>query len=201
MTRKTGLFSTKAEVSGVKKNPRKAAKVEEVEVEEVVQKVKKPIKSKVAPKETAKPKAATKKPTAKKAAPKKTKVVEDSPESQLMVVIPRFFENKTIGDKHKKLADADNKIIKTLMERGELEEFEVNDIVASLSTRESTSYVEDLLLAKIKELEVPGIIKTVEVVDREALESAIAHGEIALEDLVDTQKTTSSTALYVKPKK
>ena len=201
MTRKKGLFDAKAvETKGVKKNPRKAAKVEEVAVDETVTKIKKPVKSaaKVAPKKaeaktTAKVKA---KPKAKKA-----KAVEESPEQTLQVVIPRYYENNENAKSFKKIADADNKVIKTMMERGEFEEFEVGDIVANLTERTSTGYVEDLLLAKIKELGVPGIIKTVEVVDREALESAIAHGEIDMEDLVDTQKTTTSTALYVKLKK
>ena len=56
-------------------------------------------------------------------------------------------------------------------------------ISLSVSTTPNVSYDEDVLLRIIKKLGVPGIIKTKEYVDIEAMESALYHNTIQKDDI------------------
>lgn len=104
-------------------------------------------------------------------------------------------ENKSAMDSYKKIVDAKAKKIKELMLNSNLTKKTSGKYTAKLTTRKSESFDEDGLVKYIKSslwanmgsMECP-YIKTVEVVNWDALEKAMYNGEISKEQMTDIGK-------------
>lgn len=130
---------------------------------------------------------------------KQVSLVEDvrTAEEKLSQLLPVYEANKSEMDSYKKLVDKDNKEIKSIMLGAELGEFVVDDIKASCSVSEREDFIEEALIAKLKEMKVRGIVKKKEYVDMDALESAIYNGKIDAAALADCQTKKEVVTLRV----
>lgn len=130
---------------------------------------------------------------------KQISLVEDvrTPEEKLSQLLPVYEANKSKMDSYKKLVDKDNKKIKSIMLEAGLKEFVVDDIKASCSVSEREDFIEEALIAKLKEMKVPGIVKKKEYVDMDALENAIYNGKIDAAALADCQTKKEVVTLRV----
>lgn len=126
---------------------------------------------------------------------------------ELDTIIPQFYKDKAEMDKFKKVADAENKKIKQLMLDANEDTHEAGEYVARQSVSERESLNEDKLIEVLKKHEIPGVIKTKEYVDMNALESYLYHNEMTkgfAADLDRCKTTTEVVTLRVtknKPKK
>lgn len=130
---------------------------------------------------------------------KQISLVEDvrTPEEKLSQLLPVYEANKSEMDSYKKLVDKDNKEIKAIMLGAELGEFIVDDIKASCSVSEREDFIEEALIAKLKEMKIRGIVKKKEYVDMDALENAIYSGKIDAALLADCQTKKEVVTLRV----
>ncbi len=130
---------------------------------------------------------------------KQISLVEDvrTPEEKLSQLLPVYEANKSKMDSYKKLVDKDNKKIKSIMLEARLKEFIVDDIKASCSVSEREDFIEEALIAKLKEMKVRGIVKKKEYVDMDALENAIYNGKIDAAALADCQTKKEVVTLKV----
>lgn len=130
---------------------------------------------------------------------KQLSLIEDvrTPEEKLSQLLPIYEANKSKMDSYKKLVDKDNKEIKSIMLGAGLREFVVDDIKASCSVSEREDFIEEALIAKLKEMKVPGIVKKKEYVDMDALENAIYNGKIDAAALADCQTKKEVITLRV----
>ena len=120
-----------------------------------------------------------------------------TPEEKLSQLLPVYEANKSKMDSYKKLVDKDNKEIKSIMLGAGLREFIVDDIKASCSVSEREDFIEEALIAKLKEMKVRGIVKKKEYVDMDALENAIYNGKIDAAALADCQTKKEVVTLRV----
>ena len=130
---------------------------------------------------------------------KQISLVEDvrTPEEKLSQLLPIYEANKSKMDSYKKLVDKDNKEIKSIMLGAGLREFVVDDIKASCLVSEREDFIEEALIAKLKEMKVQGIVKKKEYVDMDALENAIYNGKIDAAALADCQTKKEVVTLRV----
>lgn len=91
-------------------------------------------------------------------------------------LIPTYYKNKEKMESYKKLVDEQNKNIKELM-NGEYS-YEVGKYKAVVSTSTRVSMDEQKLMMLLKANNIKGVIKTIEVIDMDALENLIYHNEI-----------------------
>lgn len=113
-----------------------------------------------------------------------------------------FYEDKKLADKYKKSSEAYNAQIKELMSTMKTTMFETSTgLIAKLITQNRESFIDELLLAKIKELDIPGIIKTKEYVDMDALENAIYNGQLNASELSSCREIKQVVTLKVSQKK
>lgn len=127
---------------------------------------------------------------------------EQTQKELLNSIIECFYKDKQTADKYKKSAEEYNKEIKDIMADIRIDEFETdNGLVAKLTHKQSESFNEEKLLAKIKELNIHGIIKTREYVDMEALENAIYNENIDASELSACREIKETVALKVSKKK
>ena len=119
------------------------------------------------------------------------------PEERLSELLPVYQANKSEMDSYKKLVDKDNKEIKTIMLDSKLDEFIVDNIKASCSVSEREDFIEEALIAKLKEMKIRGVVKKKEHVDMDALENAIYHGKIDAASLADCQTKKEVVTLRV----
>lgn len=120
---------------------------------------------------------------------------------ELLKLIERFGSmNEKVKDL-KKVADEDNKEIKRIMSELDLSKVESETFVASYSVAKTESFDDEKLITRLKELGCHNVIKTVEVVDMELLESALYDGQIAGAELADCKVTKETPRLVVKVKK
>lgn len=127
---------------------------------------------------------------------------EQTQKELLNSIIECFYKDKQIADKYKKSAEEYNKEIKDIMADIKIDEFETdNGLIAKLTHKQLESFNEEKLLAKIKELNIPGIIKTREYVDMEALENAIYNENIDASELSTCREVKETIALKVTKKK
>lgn len=106
---------------------------------------------------------------------------------ELLELIPAYEKSKSILDFYKKEADNSGKKIKSIMLAEGLETFIVGNTKATVKVSEKNNFNEEALIAKLKELGVPGIIKKKEYVDMDALENALYHEKINAIDLANCQ--------------
>lgn len=127
---------------------------------------------------------------AEKKATRKSKV------SELSVLVSRWGENKSTADKLKKDVDKDAAQIKQIMIDNNKEDSTSGKYTAHLSYATSQQVDEEGLLEYIKS-KIQGkkkscpYIKTIEVIDYNALEKAIYNGEITKEQVLEMDKYKS----------
>ena len=127
---------------------------------------------------------------------------EVNEERILNSTIECFYEDKQLADKYKKSAEEYNKEIKQLMSTINKNEFETDSgLIAKISVQKRESFIEEALLQKIKELKVPGIIKTKEYVDMDLLEDAIYNEKLDASELTTCRKIQEVVTLKVSKKK
>lgn len=106
-------------------------------------------------------------------------------------LVPRYGDEKTEMDRYKKLCDADNAEIKSIMSDLALQHYTAGKYKVTRSVQERESVDEDLLLSLLKpfpEVQVHSIIKTKEYVDFDALEAALYKEALPKEVLLEIDK-------------
>lgn len=108
-------------------------------------------------------------------------------------LVPRYGEEKSVMDRYKKLCDADNAEIKTIMTDLALQHYTAGDYKVVRSVQERESIDEDLLLTILQnspepEIRLNGIIKTKEYVDFDALEAALFRERLPKSVLLEIDK-------------
>ena len=106
---------------------------------------------------------------------------------RLIDLLPVYYAQKSQMDLIKKEVDKENAEIKSIMAESGITEIISKDIRASYSVSTRQDFVEEALLAKLKEMKVRGVIKKKEYVDMEALENAIYNGKINAAELAPCQ--------------
>lgn len=123
-------------------------------------------------------------------------------EENLQELIRLYFEDKQQLDNYKKSTDAYNKDIKDGMTELGIDEFVTRDgITAKMSIQKRESFNEDKLIEKLKELKISKPIKTIEVIDYDALEDAIYNNELDATKIADCKQVKEITVLKVTKKK
>ena len=121
--------------------------------------------------------------------------------SKLDELIPLYYEHNELVKKHKKVADKANSEIKETMAEQGIAEFATNGLVATVSVSERVDLMEDVLIEKIRELGLKGIIKTKEYIDMDALETALYNGLINPAMLAQAQTKKEVVTLRVRQEK
>lgn len=119
-------------------------------------------------------------------------------ERELDEIIPVFKENKDEMDAYKKLVDKANGAIKAIMLAIGKDSYITNGIEAKVSVSKRETFIEEMLIAKLKKLKLQkGIVKKREYVDMDALESAIYNGLINAAELKECQEVKEVVTLKV----
>jgi hypothetical protein len=121
--------------------------------------------------------------------------------SKLDELIPLYYEHNELVKKHKKVADKTNKEIKKIMAEQGITEFATHGLIAKVSVSERVDLMEDVLIEKIKELGIKGIIKTREYIDMDALETALYNGLISPAALAQAQIKKEVVTLRIRQEK
>ena len=103
-------------------------------------------------------------------------------------LIPRYAANKAEMDDYKKICDKENAEIKAIMGDLAVQHYEAGGYKASYSVQQRESMNEDMLLEIAHRFEIPGIVKTKEYIDFDALEKAIYDGNISDDILLEMDK-------------
>lgn len=123
-------------------------------------------------------------------------------ELELDSLIGSFYTKKLKLDEYKKETDTENKRIKELMTELDITEYESTmGEVAKLSIQNRESFIDDKLIAKLKQLGVTTPIKTVEIVDMDELENVIYNGQLNAAELTDCKQVKQVQTLKVSKKK
>lgn len=125
--------------------------------------------------------------------------------SRIKAIIPKFYSVKELATSYKKESDSlGNEIKKGMKELGE-SSLEVDGIIASYTETNRESFNEEALLAFLKSIPAAqrpkGLIKKVEKVDMDVLESAVYNGKINAADLQPFREIKPVPTLRVKVKK
>lgn len=121
--------------------------------------------------------------------------------AKLKTLVPSYFANNQKLNSLKKVADEENKSIKSIMMNLNLDSYTVDGKTANISKVVKTSLDEEALSAWLKENELEAnILKTREYVDMEALENAIYHGVINPVDLAKFQVDSTQIKLTLNAK-
>lgn len=113
-------------------------------------------------------------------------------------LVPRYGDEKTEMDRYKKLCDADNAEIKSIMSDLAIQHYTAGNYKVTRSVQERESMDEELLLSLLKdfpEVQIHNIIKTKEYVDFDALEAALYKDALPKEVLLAIDK--ARTIKYV----
>lgn len=121
--------------------------------------------------------------------------------NELNRLIEEFGEQNEEVKRLKKSTDVLNVQIKEILSKAENHTVDTEKFTATYSESVSESFDEELLLAKLKEIVVDGVVKTKEYVDMDALEDAIYNGKVAGSDLADCKLTKVIPKLVVKVRK
>ena len=124
-------------------------------------------------------------------------------ESQLNSTITEYYEHHQEYKSAESAKNLYNSMLKTLMtENGITKHTTPEGIKVSLTSTNKPTFAEDLLISYLKTLNIPGIIKTREYVDMDALEDAIYHNQVSAADLAPFKEDHITTRLNVsKPKR
>lgn len=121
--------------------------------------------------------------------------------TDLKNLIESFGEKNEIVKSLKKETDVLNTQIKDIMSKNANAIVDTEHFTAKYSVVTTESFDEERLISRLKELGKSSVIKTVEVVDMEALENAIYNGQIAGADLADCKVSKSTQKLVVSVRK
>jgi hypothetical protein len=122
----------------------------------------------------------------------------------LFEYIAKYFpeEYNSIEQYYKKEVDGANADIKFMMNKLGKNEFTTHKgNIAKVNIQKRESFVEDKLIAKLKELGVVTPIKTVEVVDMDELENVIYNGGLNASELTGCKQIKEIPVLKVTKKK
>lgn len=104
---------------------------------------------------------------------------ETTVDTELEVLIQNYGINKAQADDLKKVTDAQNKQIKSLMLDKNISKFNSADYTVKLSESQNKSFNEDLLLEILKDSYVKDkVVKTKEYIDHSELELLLYNNEI-----------------------
>ena len=120
---------------------------------------------------------------------------------QIKKLIPIYKLNKSEFDSYKKLCDAENAEIKSLMVQHNLKEVSQDGIKVTCTTSKREEFIEEALISKLKELKVKGVIKKKEYVDMDALENAIYNGTVNAAELASCQSCKEVVTLRLSSAK
>lgn len=112
--------------------------------------------------------------------------------------IKEFYEHKKIVDMHKKFVDKGGVRIKELMAQLNLESHEVDGYTAIRNVSIRKNLVDNLVVAKMKELELIDCIKFIEVPDEKNIEDMIYNNLLPAEELLDCMEEKEVVSLKVK---
>ena len=117
-----------------------------------------------------------------------------SVENELKELITDYVANKSVADDYKKIADKQNKEIKSLMLESNTDSIETDEWKATCTVSERETINEEMLLDIIHKnvSDDLGIVKTKEYVDFDALEHAIYNDKISKEVLMEIDKARES---------
>jgi hypothetical protein len=121
--------------------------------------------------------------------------------NELQNLIEMFGERNERVKSLKKETDVLNTQIKEIMATLPGGVTESEHFTARYSVSVTESFDEPKLIERLKQLGCHGVIKTVEVVDMDALENAIYNGHIAGSELADCKVSKSTPKLVVSVKK
>lgn len=114
-------------------------------------------------------------------------------------LIGSYKQNKESLDNYKKIAEEQNSQIKEIMQSNNLTKYvTMNGLVASISKQKRESFIDDKLIAKLKDLGVTSPIKTVEIVDMDELENVIYNHQLDAAELTDCKQVKEVITLKVK---
>lgn len=100
-------------------------------------------------------------------------------------LIPMYAQNKAEFDNYKKICEGQNADIKRQLEELGEDEYTAGGYVAKRTVSERESMNEERLLEMLKKHNVPGVIKTKEYVDMDALESYLYNALMSDEMAAD----------------
>lgn len=115
-------------------------------------------------------------------------------------LIKSFYYNDSQMKRFKMSSDEEKAKIKDIMRDNDLSDYVVDGIKAKYVESKKESMDEDMLLTILKTNGLTNCIKTVEVVDMDALENAIYHNEVpnnVLKKMDSCRKTTTVVSLRV----
>ena len=131
--------------------------------------------------------------------------------ADLYELVKRYLCNKNECDDLKKLVDADNKEIKSIMLtqlKNNEAKYDAGDIIATVKVIETEDFDNDMLVSILKSLwstehgsMTNPWLKVVYQPDMDAIEDAIYNGELSPDDLKPAKVTKSQTRLTVRRKK
>jgi predicted acetyltransferase len=122
-------------------------------------------------------------------------------EENLKELIRLYYNDKQELDQYKKSTEEYNKDIKDAMRELGYDKFETDDYVAKVTTQKRESFIDEKLIAKLKELNVTTPIKTVEVIDFDELENVIYNGQLDVSELTNCKQVKEVVTLKVSERK
>lgn len=118
--------------------------------------------------------------------------------SKLSELIPRYYEMKKEMDSYKAQVDADNKEIKEIMKRENLEKENCGEYTAKYTVIDKSYFNEEKLIAKLKLMGNTEAIKTKEYVDMDILEKQMYNGEVNALEIASCKVPKTEERLIVK---
>lgn len=128
----------------------------------------------------------------------------DDLEPDLGELITLYYEYNSLSNGIKKPLASYNTQIKTLLKERNLNSFTYGPYSAKITEASSSSFLEDVLILKIKQLQeefgldASKFIKTREYVDMEEFERSLYDGTLNAKDFSDCQITSTTQQLRVK---
>jgi hypothetical protein len=93
-------------------------------------------------------------------------------------LVRAFYYNDSQMKRYKMISDEEKAKIKDIMRDSDISDFVVSGIKAKYITSKKENMDEDMLLTILKKNGLDNCVKTIEVVDMDALENAIYHNEV-----------------------
>lgn len=107
-------------------------------------------------------------------------------------LIPKYALNKVELDSYDKLCKEENEEIKKQLAELGKNEYTAGEYVAKRNVQYRETLNEDRLLEVLKKHKVPGVIKTKEYIDMDALESYLYHVTEPLDELIADMNSCKS---------
>lgn len=130
------------------------------------------------------------------------KIPQNEELSNLMVTIKSLYDTKVLKDNYTQDYKSKQALVIEQMKPLGLKDLKVDGIKCTLTQKVNRSCNEDALLEYCKKLNIPGLIKTVEVIDLDVLRDLTYRKEIDPDEVEQfyTKSITESIRLSGKPK-